>query len=269
MSENRPSGPAMVIATSVMKRGPVRIAKISEDIVLPRPVRLSVLLAASAGALLGLALGLAVGGVSGGIYGALFFGASGALAVTWSPLQGESLSKWLELSWGTRRRSHFRLEGQAVRVAVGICPVPDPVMGGFAHIRPGAVRIPPTQYDERGVRINEKNHNLDRAEWTPSLRPASADEAYAAPPPAEVPFGYTGVAAPSHDKPSEECGVVQNPWLPTFEPPRLVTAPPAPVANESKATVDPAHAAGTPQAPQPSVLPWLGANPSARRNTED
>lgn len=168
------TGPTMVVATPVMKRGPVRIAKISNDITLPRPVRLSVLLAGGAGAIIGLVLGLLLGGISGAIYGIMFFGAAGAFVVTWSPLQGESFAKWIELTLTTRRRAHFAIEGQAVRVAVGVCPVPEPVLGGDVHIRAGAVKVPVTQYDERGVRISDKNHNLDRAEWAPQT--ATADE---------------------------------------------------------------------------------------------
>lgn len=163
------TGPQMVVATPVMKRGPVRISQIGSDITLPRPVRAVALAAVVVGGLLGSFIGLVLGGLSSIMYGALIFAAIGYGLVTFSPLQGESFLKWAELTWGTKRRANFTIDGQHARVSVGVCPVPRPSRDELVMLAPGAVRIPPSQYDHRGVRISERNRNLDEAVTTPTL----------------------------------------------------------------------------------------------------
>jgi uncharacterized membrane protein YuzA (DUF378 family) len=171
MSTERDShaGPQMVVATPVMKRGPVRISRIGSDITLPRPIRAVALVAMIIGGLVGALVGLVVGGVSSTIYGAGIFMALSYVIVTFSPLQGESFLKWMELTWGARRRANFTIDGLQARVSVGICPVPNPARDEAVTIAPGAVRIPPSQYDHRGVRISERNRNVDEAVSTPTL----------------------------------------------------------------------------------------------------
>jgi hypothetical protein len=144
----------MVAATSVMKPPPTRVGNIANGVTLPRPVQLKVLLAAIGGGVFGVIAALVLGaGLQSLMWSIALFGGIGILAVTYSPLQGESLSKWLALTIGTRRRANFTVDGRPARVAVGIAPVHRPVAGRTVRLQAGAVRVPPASYDERGVRL--------------------------------------------------------------------------------------------------------------------
>ena len=170
-SQPQASGPLMVVATSVMKKPPVRVGQIVEGFALPRPVRLSVLVAAGTGALIGFVLGLVIGGIRSAVYGAAILAALGFLLVTYSPLAGESFAKWIRLTFFGRgkRSAHVTFGGERVRVAVGICPVPRPSRGERVRLWPGSLRVPPSQYDRRGVRLSPKNRNVLEAEIAPGL----------------------------------------------------------------------------------------------------
>jgi hypothetical protein len=155
MSEHEPlRGPPMVVATSVMKPPPLRVGKLANGVTLPRPVQLKVLLAALAGGIVGAVVSLIFGvSFNSFMWAVALFGGMGVTAVTYSPLQGESLTKWLRLTFGTRRRANFTVDGRPARVAVGIAPIADPVRERSVHLSAGSVRVPPTAYDERGVRL--------------------------------------------------------------------------------------------------------------------
>lgn len=167
------NGPVMLCATNILKRPEIRVGHIYGNVSLPRPVRLSVLLSGGIGALLGLSVGSVLGGYHGAIYGAIFLGGLGVGLVTYSPLKGESFLTWLGLTL-KHRRKEVSIDGRAVRLAVGICPLSAPLRG-HAYLRPGVVQVDPSRWDDRGVLRSAANHNLD----TPSFRTAAQSPAAA------------------------------------------------------------------------------------------
>ena len=178
--EGRVQGPVMVVATSVMKKPPLRVAKITDDIVLPRSIPAKTIVVGAAGALIGLVIGALFRSWTSVFYGALIFGTVAILLMNMSPLQGESIWKWLTLVWGGRKGKTSSAEGEKVRLYVGICPVPRAASEATVHIWPGSVRIVPSEYDERGVRIDPRNHNLeagDPTRWGTPLTPLAPEQA--------------------------------------------------------------------------------------------
>jgi hypothetical protein len=154
--EQRHGGPPMLILTNALKSPKVRVGHIGGNITLPRTIPLTSLLVGGGGAAFGILVGFAIiGGVGPSVYCAVLGGAAGVGAVTWSPLKGESLLKWLGLRANTRRKA-LTMDGEPVQLAVGIARLGD-VVTGNVHIVPGAVQIPPSQYDERGVPIDPED----------------------------------------------------------------------------------------------------------------
>lgn len=167
--EGRTQGPAMVVATSVMKKPPLRVAKITDDIVLPRSIPAKTIVVGAAGALIGLIIGAFFQSWTSMFYGAGIFATAAILLMNMSPLQGESIWKWLSLVWGGRKGKTASVEGEKVRLYVGICPVPRAASESTVHIWPGSVRVVAHDYDERGVRIDPRNHNVtpnDANRWS-------------------------------------------------------------------------------------------------------
>lgn len=154
----------MIAATEILRPKGARVGHIG-NINLPRPILIKNLFAGAGGAMLGAMLGVifsGVGGVGPVLWGAAFCGGLGVFIVTYSPLQGEPMWRWLALVFGFRRKKRLERDGKPVRPAIGIAPVVR-VPDGWVRVRRGAVNVPPSQYDERGVLISEKNRNLDRA----------------------------------------------------------------------------------------------------------
>lgn len=152
---------SMIIATRVMKPGRQRIGRVGH-IQLPRTVTTVSLVGFMVGAFVGVIFGLIIGGSLRPIlFGIGLGGAAGVAAVNYSPLQGESLAKWLGLTIRARR-GQMEVYGRTTRLAIGICPVSRSAIGD-ARILRGALTVPPSQYDERGVMIAKRNHNLHRA----------------------------------------------------------------------------------------------------------
>lgn len=152
----------MIIATKVMKPGRARVGKLGNNITLPRTVTVVSLLAGLGGSLFGAVLGIILGPtVRSVLLGAAFGAAVGVVLVNYSPLEGESLLTWMGLTLKARRKRIY-VNGQQVRLAIGICPVTRSALGPV-RIQRGAVNVPSTQYDARGVLISKKNHNLHEA----------------------------------------------------------------------------------------------------------
>jgi hypothetical protein len=146
------SGPIMLAATTVLRGHKARIGKIVGDIALPRTVPVVNLVAGSIGVLLGLFIGALVQGtLQMTIYSGLIGGGIGVFLVTYSPLQGESMLKWIGLSIAAKRQE-VKIDGQTVRVAIGVAYLSQPARGRV-HILRGAVDINPEQFDERGVLV--------------------------------------------------------------------------------------------------------------------
>lgn len=151
-------GPVMICATPIMRQGKTRIGRVG-GVTLPRTVEVVTLAAAVVGALVGVAAAMAISsGMSAFIYGAIFGGAAGWFAVTYSPLQGESMLKWVELQLNTSRRARY-IEGERVLLSVGLGVLPHASRGRVRLLR-SAVRIPSTQFDERGVLLSPGNRNI-------------------------------------------------------------------------------------------------------------
>lgn len=156
MDEHR--GPVMICATPIMRQGKTRIGRVG-GVTLPRTVEVVTLAAAVVGALVGIAAAMVISsGMTAFIYGAIFGGAAGWFAVTYSPLQGESLLKWVELQLNTSRRARY-IEGERVLLSVGLAVLPHASRGRVRLLR-SAVRIPSTQFDERGVLLSPSNRNI-------------------------------------------------------------------------------------------------------------
>lgn len=153
------TGPAMICATAAMRPGPARIGRLGAGITLPRTVALPTLVAVAVGATVGIIAAVAVAAsFNAFLYGAIFGGGAGWFLVTYSPLQGESLARWVYLKTNTARRTR-RINGVRVTLAVGVAPVAKPPAGAVRLLR-SSVRVPSEQYDERGVLISEANRNI-------------------------------------------------------------------------------------------------------------
>lgn len=171
--EQRSVGPPMLVLTDALKSPKVRIGHIGGNFTLPRTVPLVALLAAVGGALFGVAVGFfIIGGVQATLYGAVLMGAAGWFVVTWSPLKGESMGMWLGLQ-ATSRRKRLTLNGEPVQLAVGIARLGE-INTGDVRVVSGAVTIPPSQYDERGVPVNAEDifHRLLSLRGIPAVTPA-------------------------------------------------------------------------------------------------
>jgi len=170
-----PSGPVMLAATRVLNPGQPRISRIGAGITLPRTVPILNLVVGGAAALIGAVVGASIStSLEGFIYGAVFFAAAALFALSYSPLEGESMLKWFQLLLGRQLTAgnETRINGQRARICIGICPAPTPA-NGKVKVVPGAINIAPGQFDERGALISAKNGNLDRLErfTTPKAAP--------------------------------------------------------------------------------------------------
>jgi hypothetical protein len=157
----------MLCATDIMKRPVMRIGHIGKNINLPRPVRMISLAAGGIGFLLGALIGGIAAGLPGIIYAGGLLAVVGVGLVTYSPLKGETLFTWLGLSLRNRRRQ-VSIDGVPVRLAVGICPIDNPIRG-LTQLMPGAIHVNSDQWDERGVLRSAGNWNLDTEALPPVL----------------------------------------------------------------------------------------------------
>lgn len=158
--QQRARGPLMLAATSVLKPGPTRIAKIGGNVTLPRTVPVMSLVAGVVGASIVVLLAtFTIGvGMRSVILGGAFGACVGVFFVTYSPMKGESMSKWLGLQVAARR-GRLMVDGRLARVYVGVCPVPD-VAAGLVHVVRGAVNVPEGSVDERGVFVADAHVGL-------------------------------------------------------------------------------------------------------------
>jgi hypothetical protein len=152
------SGPPMLAMTSALRPPPARISKIGENLTLPFSVQINQLVAVSVGAFAGLVfvtmfiLPFAGGSIVLFGSGLGIGGFLGMVAVTWSPLKGESLKTWLGLSVGSSRREKVEINGVEARAYIGIMPLPYSAAGEL-RIVSRAVDVPAGSVDDRGVFI--------------------------------------------------------------------------------------------------------------------
>ena len=157
-------GVPMIAATAYLRPPPAVVSRIGQHFTLPRPVQLKSAMWAAAGFVGGVILALPVPGIGiiqklviGGTFGAFI----ALILANYQPLKGESLARFLGLLYQTRKRPLTK-NGEKVRVAIGIAPIARVPEGAVWIVR-SAVTIPPSQWDERGVKISAANRNLDRA----------------------------------------------------------------------------------------------------------
>lgn len=154
-------GPLMLVATEALRPPKLRIGRLGNNITLPRTVPAVALFAGASGALLGVALFTVIVGwtVASVAYSATIGGVIGVALVTYSPLRGESLLRWLGLKIRSSRKRTRYMAGSPVRLAVGICYIPTPNQGAL-RLRAGAVQVRPGLFDERGTRHRESRRVL-------------------------------------------------------------------------------------------------------------
>ena len=152
-----PTGPSMIVATEALRPPKIRIGKIGGNFTLPRTIPLASLIAGGIGAFIGVLVALVLfgGALSALMYTTLIGAGVGVFSVTYSPLKGESLFKWAGLRIRTGRSS-LPLEDGVLSLAVGICVIKSANLGEY-RMFPGAVNIPPSAYDERGVPIDPED----------------------------------------------------------------------------------------------------------------
>ncbi len=151
-SDGRVRGPVMLAATNMLKPPPPVIGSINKEITLPRTIKLTTLAGLVVGAIFGFVIGLIIFGASleALMYGPTLGGAAGWVATNFSPLEGESLAKWLGLqAVGTRKR-RLELDGRQVRLYVGIAPLRRTAAGKVRMV-PGGVPLDAVRWDRRGV----------------------------------------------------------------------------------------------------------------------
>lgn len=153
----------MLAATSVLKPPPARVSRLGPGIKLPRTVEIKTLAVCSISFLMFSFVSWTLFGFS--IQRVLISGTIGALAgwllVTYSPLEGETLSKWITLILARRISGTTRVSGESARVYVGICPVVK-TASGYITISHGFGRVSPGSVDERGGVIPpEQRSSLD------------------------------------------------------------------------------------------------------------
>jgi hypothetical protein len=157
MSEqSRERGPKMLVATEALRAPKLRIGKITNNVVLPRTVPAAALISGLVSSLVFMVLFCTFAGWSTQtvMYSMTFGGAFGVFVVSYSPMRGESLAKWLGLKVRSRRGRARLVRGRPVRLAVGICYV-EPKFEGMVRARTGAIPVRAGSFDERGVRVRE------------------------------------------------------------------------------------------------------------------
>lgn len=154
MSEQQ--GPVMLSVTNILRPPPARIGRLSDRFVLPRTIEVRVLIAAGTGTFAGLMawffpIGLLFSYSLVSLLTLMVLGGGlGYLAVSWSPLKGESLGMWIGLSAASSRSGKVRFEGQKVYAYLGVAPL-GYLAAGKIRMRPGAIGVPAGAVDERGV----------------------------------------------------------------------------------------------------------------------
>lgn len=141
----------MLAATSVLNPGPARISRLGPGIKLPRTVPIRTLIATGCGIIGGLIPTLIVLGaeVRSMFIAAALGGTAGWVLVTYSPLQGESMGRWIGLEASALRTRRMTIEGKRAQAYIGICPVTQ-LARGTIRIQSGHANVAPGSVDERG-----------------------------------------------------------------------------------------------------------------------
>jgi hypothetical protein len=179
-------GPVMLAMTTALRPPPARISRIGDNVTLPVALQLNQLIAGGIGGFVGLlavimfwvpffGFSIPSGGI--GLIGGVF---AGILFVTWSPIKGESFSKWLGLSIGTFRGNKVVIDGEPARAYIGIAKL-ESSAAGVIRVYPGAVEVPAGSVDERGVIIplsELRQAQSDRLELANRLRMPGIEDGF-------------------------------------------------------------------------------------------
>lgn len=154
-----PNGPVMLSATETLKTPPLRLGRISETIVLPRSIEVKKFVGAAVGLILAFPFFVILGIVYKHNFTLLLIlellgGATGLLVVSWSPIKGESFSKWLGLASSSRASKKVYISGKEVRAYIGIAPLLSGAQGRVKIVG-AAVTVVPSNFDYRGVPIKK------------------------------------------------------------------------------------------------------------------
>jgi hypothetical protein len=150
-ADDQVRGPAMLAATNMLKPPPPVIGSVNKEITLPRTVKLTTLAAVGAGALSGfvIAVFLFGAGVKALMYGPTLGAGLGWAALNFSPMQGESMARWLGLRASSARKRKLVVDGRPVLLYVGIAPLRRTAAGTIRMV-PGGVPVEAVRWDERG-----------------------------------------------------------------------------------------------------------------------
>lgn len=141
---------SMFAATETLRTRKTRVAAVG-PLTLPRTVELYVVIVGAVAGLFGAALGGLFGqGLESAVWGAVIVGTGAIFATKFEPIRRHSLIRYLRLRLASTRGREIVHEGRRVRMFIGIAPV-ETGPGGPMQIRPGAIDIDPSSYDERGV----------------------------------------------------------------------------------------------------------------------
>ena len=146
----------MLAATSILKKPQIRIAKITDDITLPRSISLKSLLVGIAGFIFGVVFYF--------IFYALLFRFTvvsfffttflfSLIAVglsNYQPLRGENWSSWLNLQAGAARGGKIEIDGVRVKAYIGIAPL-NYSASGKINVVSSAQEVLPGSVDDRGI----------------------------------------------------------------------------------------------------------------------
>lgn len=178
----------MLIATDSLRSPELRIGKISETITLPRTVRAASAAAGAAGSFVGMILASALIGMTLQTlaYGAIVGGLAGIGVVSYSPLRGESLGRWVLLKLKARKHRTDR-HGQPVRLAVGVCYI-EPTAEGLVRVNSRSVDVRAGSVDDRFFPTTRTKHQVS-AQHRLGLRalPAELEELDVSKPRTEAP----------------------------------------------------------------------------------
>lgn len=135
---DEPQGPALVVTTKYLRKGPRRIALRTKAVALPGTYQLSKVLGGGLGAagamLLSAPILLGFGIWQMFIVAGALGGLGGVFIVSWSPLRGESLARWF-LLFSAKRRGLVMVGSRYHRAYVGSCPVDRPTFGRVQVVR--------------------------------------------------------------------------------------------------------------------------------------
>lgn len=192
----------MLVATEALRPPKLRIGKIGQNFTLPRTVAASALIAGGVLAIVSIGIFCSLVGysVQSVMYAGVVGAALGVFLVSYSPMKGESLARWLGLKVKTRGKRPRTVRGEHVRLAVGICYI-DPPVAGPVQVKPGAIPVRAGSFDDRGVRLEERRWvsegTSNASRWHTSVDPSSSEASTRPTSPAAAMAAYRQAAADS------------------------------------------------------------------------